>query len=158
MKHQAEDLSGRRYGTQTVAWPVGRRLCGKTKRVVYLCFCDCGKSSLILRDNLWTTKSCGCVPRIAPHGHMRGRKPSPEYVSYKGAKQRCQDKNHDNYPAYGGSGIEFRFRSFEDFLAVLGPRPEGTTCDRWPNPAGHYEKGNVRWANSKQQRHNRRTK
>jgi hypothetical protein len=45
---------------------------------------------------------------------------------------------------------------FENFLADVGPRPPGTSLDRYPNPFGSYELNNVRWATPKQQRHNRR--
>ena len=71
--------------------------------------------------------------------------------SYYKAKQRCRlgDKHH---PAY--RLVEFRFTSFEQFLAEIGPRPEGKTLDR-KNPLGHYEPGNVRWATSEEQTANR---
>lgn len=46
--------------------------------------------------------------------------------------------------------------SFQAFVADVGERPTGMTLDRYPNPAGDYEPGNVRWATPLQQRHNRR--
>jgi len=83
-------------------------------------------------------------------------KRSPERTAYNNAKQRCSsDTNSPNYYNYKGRGIEFRFISFEQFFAELGPRPEGLTLDR-KNNDGHYEPGNVRWANRKVQRENSR--
>jgi hypothetical protein len=71
------------------------------------------------------------------------------YKSYCKAKRRVKT-NHKN--AYGL--IKFRFESYEQFLAELGPRPDGMTLDRI-DPMGHYEPGNVRWATIAEQARNR---
>ena len=36
---------------------------------------------------------------------QRWRKKNPWYVCLRAAKQRCNNKNHDSYPNYGGRGI-----------------------------------------------------
>jgi hypothetical protein len=117
------------------------------------CVCGTEKS---MRQSLLTYKngsrSCGCqVPKHTTHGLSS----SPEYRSYDHARGRCQNPNNDNYADYGDRGIEFRFGSFEEFYAELGPRPQGTSVDRI-DVNGHYEPGNVRWATPKQQQNNRR--
>jgi len=71
------------------------------------------------------------------------------YKSYCRAKRRVKT-NHKN--AYGL--VEFRFESYEQFLAEIGPRPDGMTLDRI-DPMGHYEPGNVRWATLLEQAQNR---
>lgn len=77
------------------------------------------------------------------------RKNQGAYKSFCKAKQRVKN-NHKN--AYGD--VEFRFASYEEFLAELGPRPEGKSLDRI-DPLGHYEPGNVRWATVLEQARNR---
>ena len=79
-----------------------------------------------------------------------------EYKAFEDAKFRCRNKKYRRYADYGGRGIEFRFATFADFLAELGPRPDGLTLERIDNN-GHYEKNNVKWATKTEQMRNRRT-
>lgn len=71
--------------------------------------------------------------------------------SYYKAKRRAK-MGADHHPAY--ADVEFRFQSFDEFFALLGPRPDGCTLDRI-DPFGHYEAGNVRWATKRVQTDNR---
>jgi len=155
-------IAGREFGMLTPAWPVGKTPRGM---LVWLCICRCGKLTLVRYGNLQSghTTSCGCQKKgnggWKRHGHSApstgGR--TPEYYSYASARQRCKNPNNHKYAIYGGRGIEFRFKSFEEFYTHLGPRPAGTTLDR-ENTNGHYEPGNVRWATAKIQNYNRRKK
>lgn len=81
-----------------------------------------------------------------------------EYNSYLHARYRCCNPKCDGYENYGGRGIQFRFKSFEEFIEHIGlkPSPE-LTLDRINNE-GHYEIGNVRWATRAEQTHNSRPK
>lgn len=101
------------------------------------------------------------------HGHTRGRKVTREYRSWQAAIERCYDPKRKDFPGWGGRGVTVSkqwlspkyggdVHGFERFLAHMGPRPAGTSLDRWPNPAGNYEPGNVRWATREQQQENRR--
>ena len=71
------------------------------------------------------------------------------YKSFCKAKRRVKT-NHKG--AYGH--VEFRFESYDQFLAELGSRPDGMSLDRI-DPMGHYEPGNVRWATLLEQAQNR---
>lgn len=67
-------------------------------------------------------------------------------------KRRCKPDGH-----YGRKGIAVcdRWVSFENFLADMGERPDGTTIDRIDSEKG-YEPGNCRWATPDVQFSNKR--
>jgi hypothetical protein len=141
-------MAGQKFCRLTVLHQDGKH---NTREIKWLCRCDCGGEIRVRGSSLRSgnTRSCGCLQR--KHGMSK----TPEYVSYRDAKHRCRKTWRQDYPRYGGRGIEFRFDSFNQFYAELGPRPAGMTLDRIDNN-GHYETGNVRWATPTQQRANQR--
>ena len=82
----------------------------------------------------------------------------PLYDIWKGILRRCTNKKCKAYPRYGGRGITVceHWRSLENFIADMSPRPEGKSIDRIDND-GNYEPSNVRWSSAKQQANNTRS-
>jgi hypothetical protein len=127
---------------------------GKT---FHLCRCLCGTVKPVERRYLLDGRSpsCGCLRREKARKH--GMYKSAEYQSYKDARKRCTSPRRKEYKHYGGRGIQFLYKSFEEFIADVGLRPTPNhSIDRIDND-GHYEPGNVRWATPSEQRKNRRT-
>lgn len=81
------------------------------------------------------------------------------YGSWSSMRQRCTNPKRRDFARYGAVGISVcdRWSSFKAFLADVGPKPTPLhQLDRYPNPAGNYEPGNVRWATPTEQARNRR--
>lgn len=92
----------------------------------------------------------------AVHGHRGKDFTSPEYYVYVAAKQRCTNPRNASYKNYGGRGIKFKFKDFQEFIKHIGLRPNSKVqLDRIKND-GNYEVGNVRWATKEEQMLNRR--
>ena len=155
MDIQVNDLAGQRYGRLLVLSYAGT---GKDGHPSWRCRCDCGSERVVSRSNLKSgnTQSCGCLRRQqCRERSTHGMEGTPEYDSYINAKQRCENPHDTSFANYGGRGIRFEFKSFEEFFAELGPRPKGLTLDRIHND-GNYRPGNVRWATRSQQARNQR--
>ncbi len=132
----------------------------------------CGKITIVyalaFKSNKERTKSCGCyIKGVMSTNRVRKPGRPRRYAKYEGtraytswvaAKSRCYNPNHRKRKRYGGRGItmyEPWRKNFEAFLAYMGPCPEGKSLDRWPNPDGNYEPGNVRWATPEEQANNK---
>lgn len=156
---------GQRFGRYVV---VRSRPCIGNSRLVD-CQCDCGKYRTVDRSNLLSgrTLSCGCLrsERVklvqTIHGesgnHYHGRRPSVEYKTWLGIKDRCLKLENNRYQYYGARGIkicESWLLSFDNFLSDMGRRPSPKhSIDRIDNN-GNYEPGNCRWATTIQQQAN----
>ncbi len=85
---------------------------------------------------------------------------TPEYVAWYAMKNRCFNQNSPDYPNWGGRGVTVYGPWVDDFVAFcmyVGHRPSAQhSLDRYPNPDGNYEPGNVRWASKSEQNENRR--
>jgi hypothetical protein len=160
------DLTGQRFGRLT-ALTLTWRGEGRKRVRLWVCQCDCGGTATIGAGHLTSghTTSCGCLHKEVMSARMlkHGLSKTPEMYAYWAAKNRCENSAHPSYENYGGRGIKFRFTSFDEFLAEIGPRPAGTddkgkalySVDRINND-GHYEPRNLRWATKPVQAKNSR--
>jgi hypothetical protein len=158
--HYFRDISNQRFGRLLVLERVGK----KWGSVTWRCRCDCGNELITTSSNLTKgrTKSCGCLQREwASSGKIKrehGLSESAEYRIWCHIKCRCYNANSEDFKWYGGRGIKMCDEWLHDFMAFynhIGPRPnKNLSIDRINND-GNYEPGNVRWATSMEQAHNK---
>jgi hypothetical protein len=67
-------------------------------------------------------------------------------------KTRCSNPKQKLWHCYGGRGVRVckRWARFENFLADMGPRPDGTTLGRVLD-MGNYTVGNTFWMTREEQ-------
>lgn len=159
-----KDLTGQRFGRLEV---LGRAAATPGNRGArWYCKCDCGSETISRSDALKNgrAKSCGCHraemggKHVASMNTTHGFCGTPEYRVWRAMKDRCLNSSSSSYSDYGGRGICVCRRwldSFENFLADMGPRPDGTSIERLDND-GNYEPHNCVWADRKTQNRNKR--
>lgn len=160
-------IAGSRFGRLVVVSVCGQ---SKSKNLIWLCKCDCGRFSRPVGSRLINggTKSCGCLAREntsirskllnTKHGDNIRGKIASEYVSWAAMKQRCSNPHNVHYKHYGGRGISVcaRWADYPSFLEDMGRKPNPTfTIDRI-NVDGDYEPSNCRWLSRAENNHTKR--
>lgn len=138
----------------------------KHRKRVWLCRCDCGNMTSVTTGQLigHHSTSCGCTrlqnsikaTKISNTKH--GMKGTKEYKAWSEMKQRCINKNAQQYKNYGARGIKVCDRwlqSFENFYADMGKAPDGFSIDRI-DVNGDYCPENCRWVTNSVQSRNKR--
>lgn len=148
-----KDLTGQTFGRLTAIQYVDTH----KEHARWLCHCSCGGTAIVPAYALkrGNTKSCGCIHRETCTKH--GMFGTPTYNSWVSMIQRCLNSNYPGFANYGGRGVSVceSWREFENFIADMGERPDGTSIDRI-DVNGNYEPGNCRWATRSVQSSNQR--
>lgn len=148
-----KDLVGYKWGRLTVAEYTGIKAHNKH---YWLCRCDCGGVTELNTSRITgatPTLSCGCLRkekllenRADPTKH--GLHKSKLYAIFYGMHYRCNNKNAQRWPYYGGKGVKVcdewsEFLSFYHWATSNGYK-EGLSIDRIDSD-GNYEPSNCQW-------------
>ena len=151
-----KDLTGQKFGKLTV---IERAEKDKRGNVQWLCECECGNKKVVRGYQLTSnkTKSCGCLVGHNNGVHYKTR--TRLFNIWASMKQRCSDKNSNNYKNYGAKGIKVcdewqnNFVAFSNWAKANGYNDK-LTIDRIDNKKG-YEPSNCRWVDMKTQQRNK---
>jgi len=123
--------------------------------------CSCGKVKVRTLDAIKRSVSCGCSAGHNKIRHGQGSVKngvSVEYSAWLGMKNRCYNKNNQDYYNYGGREIfvsDEWVNSFETFFKDMGVKPSKLHSLDRIDTNKIYSKENCKWSTPKEQARNR---
>lgn len=162
-----EQLAGKRFG-KLVATANFTRKVGNygTNVILWKCLCDCGNTVEVLSGELASNhvKSCGCLKSevLQERNFKHGLSHTPEYKTWIGIRDRCNNLNSISAKDYAARGIiveEPWSSSFEAFLEDMGTKPSQSHTIERVDVNGNYCKENCIWTDDRSlQAYNQRMK
>lgn len=150
------NLKGERFGRLLVLHKAEDDV--KRSQTRWVCLCDCGKETTVLRGNLrsGSVKSCGCLAKEAVTTH--GRSNTRQFSIWTDMKRRCNNENNIGFKSYGALGISYdeRWEKFENFWDDMGDSySDDLTLER-VDPRKDYCKDNCEWVPKEDQSKNKK--
>lgn len=155
---RVKDLTGRTFGRLTVVAYSGTNA---HRQAVWRTACSCGTVKSVESKSLVTgdTNSCGCLrdEKVAAVRATHRLSSTAEYRAWADMWKRCTNDNDYYLRRYKTRTPPDEWKSFERFLADVGPNPgPGFTLDRIDNERP-YGPGNCRWTTRHTQSRNMAT-
>lgn len=151
-----KDLTGNTFGRMLVIERVG----SDNSDAMWKTKCtECDKTFTHRTEKLKLIKYCPCMVGKGgiKHGHTKhGGWRTPTYTSWDAMMARCYHPSYPKKEYYSEKGIRVceRWHDFQNFLADMGERPEGTTLGRIDHNK-NYSPDNCRWETWKEQNQGR---
>jgi hypothetical protein len=153
-----QDLTGLKFGRLTVE---SRADNDKNGHSLWWCVCSCDGAMLpkpVEGSNLKSgnSASCGCWCREQNaitktiHGQAKRGEKSPEYLSWSSMRERAGNRD-GHHPTYTFVNVCDRWLDFNNFLADMGEKPQGTSLSRFAD-TGDYAPSNCAWHTDAQQK------